>query len=472
MKTFSLNPLGRRLGLVAATAVALQACAPGQDVPAPSTTIDVTTYLAVGDSYTAGTSGGGLSRFGQEYSFPNLMAQQLRSANTFVTFTQPLFEENMGSDQLSFVNYDAKGYPIAGEVQGSAVRNTVTITPGACAPTDQIRLLRRSATSSVLPQNLGVPGLGISQVEVAGLGNEARAVPGGVFNPFFERILPANDNRTYLRAVTEAAGKATFFTFFQGLDDVMPYVRNGGQCGTAPNTALTNLMRANAKKVLDVLTADGRRGIIARLPAITTLPLLRQGRGLALQARLQAQFNDDKLLYIQDPFNSSTSQPITDNDYVLAPVLPRIGELTSVQVGGTTLMLPYGRDARNPLRDADVLDGTDEVSRVNGVINSYNNELERLASRVYKLPAIDGTTKQSTLDLNVVLFNQVAESIAIGGVVYTPEPFRGNVFSLDYYTLTPRGNGLLANAFITAFNKAYRANIPGVSVNNLPTIVR
>ena len=57
----------------------------------------------------------------------------------------------------------------------------------------------------------------------------------------------------------------------------------------------------------------------------------------------------------------------------------------------------------------------------------------------------------------------------MGGVIYTSEPVRGNVFSLDYYSLTPRGNALLANAFITAINKAYKANLPVVDVNILPS---
>ena len=54
-------------------------------------------------------------------------------------------------------------------------------------------------------------------------------------------------------------------------------------------------------------------------------------------------------------------------------------------------------------------------------------------------------------------------------MVYSSELVRGYVFSLDYYTLTPRGNALVANTFISAINKAYLANIPVVDVNSLPT---
>ena len=132
------------------------------------------------------------------------------------------------------------------------------------------------------------------------------------------------------------------------------------------------------------------------------------------------------------------------------------------------LMLPYGRDIRNPIRDDDVLDSR-ELSFVTGILNSYNVELERLAADVYKRPVISASDTKRTLDTNTAFPNYVGESILIGGVVYTAEPVRGNFFSLDYYTLTPRGNALLANAFIRAINRSYRSNISNIDVNALPS---
>ncbi|GAB3307389.1 hypothetical protein GCM10027511_19250 [Hymenobacter humi] len=445
----------------------LNACAPGQDAPTPTTSVNVSRYLAVGDSYTAGYSAGGLTRASQEYSYPRLIALQLQDATNNISFTQPLLEAGSGSGYINLLSFPAVGFPRTRLVPGQSVRRTV-ITPTACGGPDTVRLLTRSATAASLPQNLGVPGLFLSQIETAGLGNEATATPGATFNPYFERLLPAASNTTYLQAVTDAAATATFFTFFQGLDNLMPYVRSGGDCGPLPNTTLTNQMRQNAKKILDRLTAGGRPGIIARLPSLATLPILRLGKGLAFQARLRTAFGDTASVYIESPLGFGPAQLITDEDYVLANVLPRVGQLTAVMVGTTQRMLPYGRDIRNPLRDADVID-KDELSRVSSVLNSYNTELDRLASQVYNLPVINPATKQSTLDLDLVLFNQVADAISVAGVVYSSEPVRGNFFSLDNYSLTPRGNGLVANAFISAFNKGYRANVSAVDVNNLPT---
>ena len=471
MKHFTFTFPGRA-GFVVATALLLNACAPAQDTPAPVSGIDLSHYLAVGDSYTAGLSAGGLTRTSQDYSFPNLLAQQFAAASGGGSFTQPTLEAGTGTGFLSLLDFTATGLPRARRVAGTAVRRTV-IDPAACGGPDTVRLFMRSATANALPQNLGVPGLKLSQIEVAGLGNEINATPGGAFNPYFERLLPAGDSRTYLQAVTTAASSATFFTFFQGLDELMPFIRSGGTCGTV-SVALAEPMKLNARKILDVLTANGHKGIILRLPDIKSLPLLRQGQGKNVEARLQAFYNDNALIYIENPFTpGGAPQPITVDDYILATALPRVGQLTPVQVGTSMLMLPYGRDVRNPLRNADVLDKASELNALSGIISAYNAgttralSLEALA-KLYKLPIVDPAQSLNTLDTGL-LFTNVGNSVAIGGVVYSAEPVRGNFFSLDYYTLTPRGNALLANTCITAINKAYQANIPAVDVNRLPT---
>jgi hypothetical protein len=474
MKNVSLNAW-YRASLGMAGALLLHACAPGQDQPTPTTGIDASRYVAVGDSYTAGLSAGGVTLASQQYAYPNLLAQQLGRANANATFTQPLFEAGSGSGYLSLVDLPATGLPRVRRVPGQAVLRAV-INPTACGGPDTVRLLTRSASSASLPQNLGVPGLQLGQLETAGLGNATNATPGGAFNPYFERLLPAADSRTYLQTITAASSSATFFTYFIGLDDLLPFVRSGGQCGgldddsPAKRNLLSSTMRQNAKKILDVLAAGGRPGIIARLPSLTNLPLLRLGRGIELQGRLQSAANDTAKVYIQAPFPTFALPPraITNEDYVLANAISRLGKLTSVVIGTTTLMLPYGRDIRNPVRDEDVLDSR-ELSFAAGILNNYNTELERLATEVYKQPVISASDTKRTLDTNIAFPNYVGESISVAGVVYSAEPVRGNFFSLDYYSLTPRGNALLANAFITAINRAYKANIPAIDANSLPT---
>lgn len=464
-KMYSLSAAATWARLGAASALLLTACAPGQDAPTPSNGIDATRYLAVGDSYTAGLSNGGLTRNSQDYSFPNLLAQQFRQANPNAAFAQPTID-GTGSGYLQLIDLMATGLPRVRRVAGQAVQGSPIITPTACGGPDTVRLLARTATPGTLPQNLGVPYLSLAQVEIAGVGNAANAKPGAAFNPYFERLLPAADSRTYLQAVTTASASATFFTYFMGLDTMLPYLRSGGECGL-PNT---NVLNNSAFKMLTALTTGGRQGIVASLPALTNLPLLRLGRGLALQSRLQATFGDTARIYIEDPSPSKSgpAQLITDGDYVLATALPRLGQRTPVVVNGTTLQLPYGRDIRNPVRDADMLDQT-ELARAALVVTNHNAYLETLATTL-KLPIT--LANKRTLDSNLAFPNYAGESILFNGVTYSTEPVRGNFFSLDYYSLAPRGNAILANVFIQAINATYRANIPAVEVNKLPTLAQ
>ena len=67
---FCYSGFGLRAALVAVGTLLLAACAPGQDSPTPAANIDVSRYVAVGDTYTAGVSAGGLTRASQRYSFP------------------------------------------------------------------------------------------------------------------------------------------------------------------------------------------------------------------------------------------------------------------------------------------------------------------------------------------------------------------------------------------------------------------
>ena len=188
-----------------------------------------------------------------------------------------------------------------------------------------------------------------------------------------------------------------------------------------------------------------------------------------MQSSLQATFGDAALVYIEESRNLGVAQVITNDDYVLATAVPRLGQRTPVVVNGTTLQLPYGRDSRNPVRNADVLDKT-ELARANLVVTNHNKYLDETLALLYKMPiALDN---KRTLDSNAAFPNFVGGTVLVNGVTYSAEPVHGNFFSLDYYSLTPRGNALLANVFILAINSAYNANIPAIEVNKLPTSVQ
>lgn len=433
----------------------LAGCTPNQSEPTPTAgTLDTTKYLAVGDGYTAGFSNGGLTAASQQYAYPALLAQQLTRINPAATFTQGLLPTGTGTGYFTLRGADAIGLPQTSRVtRARAVRGTAFVNPTACGGADTT-FLYAQATSSPLSQNLGVPGLGLTQVEVAGLGNTANQSRIGTFNAYFERLLPTNDNRTYLQTVTDASVNATFFTFFMGLGDALPYILSGGECGTAPNRTLLN---ANAKKVLDRLTANGRKGIIALPPLVQNLPILRLGSNVGIRASLTLGNSPDSIFILAS--NGGGKERPIGKDYILPSGLKRLGTLEQVKLAnGTTVSARYGLSRQNPLSRRDVLD-ENEFLRVDSPLKALSEELTRLAKSVYNLP---------TVNLNDELFNQVSSRISVNGVEYSADPLRGNFYSLDYYSLTPRGNALLANTFIKAINNNFQANIPFVDPNALP----
>ncbi|MET4106492.1 hypothetical protein [Hymenobacter sp. UYP22] len=445
------------LGLLAA------GCTPHQSEPTPTAgTLDVYRYVAIGDGYTAGFSEGGLTATGQQYSFPNLLAQQFIRINPPATFTQGLLPAGTGTGYLtSQSSTGVGGKPLLYHTwlvrRGRAVRGSYVVNAAACGGPDTTFLYSQAA-SSPLSQNLGVPGLGLAQVEVAGLGNTANQARYGSFNSYFERLLPANDNRTYLQVATDASSSATFFTFFMGLGDALPYILSGGECGTPPNSSI---LTSNAKKMLDRLAANGRQGVIALTPSVQNLPLLQLGGKNGVRGQLIEGVNPDSIYVRSAPGN--VVRAIDAGDFILPAGLDRLGAPENVTLpNGTTVSVRYGLSKRNPLVRRDVLDYF-EFNRINTPLVTLNTELERLAKNVYKLPFVS---------LDDELFTQINRRISVNGVEYSSDIMRGNFYSLDMYSLTPRGNALLANTFIKAINGQYRANIPFIDPNTLPTTTR
>ncbi|AII52941.1 hypothetical protein [Hymenobacter sp. APR13] len=450
MHTFSTSILRAALPATAGALLLLAGCSPDQPVPALSSNgLDLTRYLAVGDSYTAGFADGGLTSASQSYSYANLIAGQFAKVDANATFTQPLLADGAGTGYLTLAGFEANGLPRTTRVKPAATLARFVNTTG-CNGADTLYLYPRAGAT--LPQNLGVSGLRLSQISIAGLGNTANLTRIGLFNPYFERLLPANDNRTYLQVVTTASANASFFTFFAGLDDLLPYVVSGGNCGPLPSAST---LTANARLLLAQLSAGGRAGVVALPPSLATLPVLRLSRGLDVQQRLRqntATANDT--LFVR-AFTGAI-QVVSGEDYVLPSGQRRIGRLESVT--GAPQTRPYG-SRQNPVSGADVLDYL-EVARISQVAEDFRTGMAALANTTFKLPLID---------TNDALFSQVAGNININGVNYTPELVRGNFYSLDRTTLTPRGNALLANVFLRKINESYNTSIPLINVNNLPT---
>ncbi|QIX60701.1 hypothetical protein HER32_05740 [Hymenobacter sp. BT18] len=456
--------------LLLAPVLAFSACVPDQTEPTPSAgSLDMSRYVAVGGLYSAGFSNGGVTSLSQRYSYPNMLAYQFSLAQPGISFVQPLVEGTAGTGYLKLQSISALGVPVTEQVP--AARTTIRAKYGianSCGTTDTTYLYSRAQGLS-LPNNLSVPGLRLTQIATPGLGLEANAATGAPFNSYFERLLPASDSRSYLQAVSES--KATFFTAMVGLEDLLPYALKGGECTQRPTTTSNDLIIANLSVLLDALTANNRPGAVATIPSLKTLPYFQLGAGDKVQNRARtATGNSQIVVYIISSLTNE-ARPITNDDIVLPAYLELVGQpVTYTNPDGTQETLLYGMDARAPIARAQVLDAT-EFGRVDPIIGRVNAALKTLTDPK------TGKYKVALVDVNQLFINVsgvsgaggVSGGVNINGVEYSGDPVRGNFFSLDLYSLTPRGNGLVANEFLRQINSYYRANLPLLDVNTLPT---
>ncbi|MBG8552593.1 hypothetical protein [Hymenobacter guriensis] len=448
-------------------ALGLNACVPDQTEPTPSAAqLNLTRYVAVGDAYSAGFSNGGLTTQSQLYSYPNLLAVQFSLAQPGIAFAQPLVTGEAGTGYLKLKEIGVNGLPVTERVP--AARTTIRAkytAQNSCGTTDTTYVYSRAAGVD-LPNNLAIPGFRLTQLTTPGLGLEANAAAGSPFNSYFERLLPANDSRPYIQAVSE--NKATFFTAMVGLEDLLPYALKGGECIQRPTSTSNNLILSNLTVLLDALTANNRPGAIATLPELGALPYFQLGTGQRVLESVRASSgNAQAVLYIVSSLTNE-ARPIDNSDIVLPAALSAVGkEVSFTNADGSVETLRYGLDPRVPLARAEVLDAT-EVGRVTPFIKQFNATLKTLTDPVqgkYKIALVD----INQLFLNVSGTGGVQGGVNINGVEYSGDPIRGNFFSLDLYSLTPRGNGLVANEFLRQINSYYRANLPLLDVNQLPT---
>jgi len=218
----------------------LFACQPEIEVETPvSGSADFTTYIALGNSLTAGYADGGVYREGQINSYPEMIANSIREVNSTLTFSTPLMPEGNGSGylQLQVINGNPTPVPVAAD-------------PSAFA----------SVASGGPYQNMGVPGARVKNLTQVGYGS-------GQGNPFYARFA-SNPGAT---VVGEAAAQnPSFFTLWIGNNDVLGYATSGGDQGGDQITPVDEFKADFDKIMAGMNGASG--GAIANIPNILAAP--------------------------------------------------------------------------------------------------------------------------------------------------------------------------------------------------------
>jgi len=515
----------RNIYLVAALATVFAGCEPEFENPVSQNysagDADFTSYVALGNSLTAGYMDGTMYRSGQQNSFPNLLAQQFAVVGGGA-FTQPSYADdvnNLGG--------------IAG-VPGFGTRLVIDASQG------RPENISGTSTITLAPQataynNMGVPGAKSFHLVAPGYGNPAGLALGQA-NPYFVRHATSPTASVLGDAMTK---NPTFFTNWIGANDVLSYATNGGaqadgNTPAADHNATGNLNPAtyggnditNAgvfanvyTTIINTLTVNNAKGVVATIPSVTSIPYFTTVPFNPLSpSALGGQANIDLLnAQLYGPLNAiftATGEPnrvrllsatsanpilITDVDapnraaQITAALTPSLGAATATAFGQI-----FGRARQATAQDLIVLPASSVIGTVNAaspspliningvsfpmanrwVLTTAEQARITTATTAYNnaIISIAASKNLAVANMNAILNQLVSGLRADNGTLYTANYF-GNpstegqvLFSLDGVHPNARGYSVIANEIIKVINRHYNANLPLHNPNNFPGI--
>ncbi|UGS21465.1 G-D-S-L family lipolytic protein [Flavobacterium cyclinae] len=479
---------------------------------------DFTTYVAVGNSLTAGYMDGTVSRGSQTNSFPNLLAQQFALVGGG-EFTQPSYADdvnNLGGLLLG-------GFPIAST---RLVIDASEGRPENIAGSSTIEVSNLQATAY---NNMGVPGAKSFHLIAQGYGNIA-GVALGQANPYFVRHATSPTTTVLGDAMSK---NPTFFTNWIGANDVLSYATNGGaqSDGVTPandhnvtgntNPATyganditnSNVFASVYSTIITTLTSNGAKGVVCTIPSVTSIPYFTTVpyapvSDAALNANPQAALLVQLYQFLAVATNGRIA-PLNLTDGVSNPVLINDADLTdlSAQItfyannsgdplliaNASTLGALYGKARQTTSADLIVLPASSVIGTTSANPTPFNiqgvtqplankwiltsNEKNKVANATAAYNAtivsIANSNDLAVADMNAIM-NQLVTGLRIeDGTVYTANYFSSAtassvLFSLDGVHPNAKGYGVIANEIIKVINNHYNANIPYVYAPSLP----
>lgn len=427
-------------GLAAATLLA--SCKPDLKVTAPSAgKLDFSTYIAVGNSLTAGYASNSLYRSGQENSYPSILATQFKTVGGG-DFKQPLLTGEHGYPSPRLIL--GPGTDCMGNTSLGPVADT-----GGVNPEDATNIAAEGPFN-----NLGVPGIRAVDYIIPGYPS---------LNPYSKRFF-SNLGATPLEELRRM--QPTFFTCWVGSNDVLGYATSGGE-GTVGGSLLNpqnisdqNLFAVAYDSVMNVMTATGAKGAVMNIPDVTSIPFFttvphngltltaEQAAGLtAAYAPLGITFTAGANNFIiQDVTAPGGKRQMYDDELVLLDV-PQ----DSLKCAGWGSLTPIPKQ---------YILSRDEIANVKTATTAFNSIIQQEA-QAHGLAYVDMNTYLKTL----------SSGIGFNGVTYSTTFVTGGAFSLDGVHLTPRGYALAANFIIRTINTYYGSNVPQADVNKYSGLI-
>ncbi|MFK7031477.1 G-D-S-L family lipolytic protein [Flavobacterium oreochromis] len=494
------------------------------DVPVTAGDANFSKYIAIGDSYGAGFSDGSLFVAGQLNSYPEQMARQFAAVGGGV-FKSPLMADNTGGLLFGGAPFPIDPTQFAPRLVFRGFFGNDTSKPIINLVSNQGTQTTEATTVISGPfNNISVPGAKSYHIGLIGYGSAQG-------NPYFRRFASSQGASMLSDALLQ---QPTFFSLWIGGNDVLTYATSGGtgvdRTGNLdPRTYNSNditdpAVFSNAfNGAIDLLTANGRKGVVANLPNVNTLPFfttlpynpipalpkskansLNQLFGVINQITKALNLPNRFEVISEDDNNSNTvekSNPLLIVDEELADLsslirdnlTPVLGLQTATFVGNLYgkarhaknnvdgrdyILLSTGalidplnniepgipsdfavRGISYPLQDALVLT-IDEASKIARATEAYNQIIENTAK----------SKGLAFFDARQAMNQLVKGDVRFGNYSLGASFIKGGAFSLDGVHPSPRGYSFIANKMIEAINTQYKSTLRMIDLGKKPAL--
>lgn len=364
-------------------------------------TANFATYVALGDSLTAGFCSGSLHQSCQAGSYPALLNRQATGNAT--GFEQPRVTD--------------PGIP--------AILRLVSLAPLQIAPKPGLG----QPANLTLPRpynNLAVPGAKVADLR-------SRVTDGGGLHDLILR-----GQGTQLQQ--GLALRPTFVTLWIGNNDALAAATSGI---VIEDVTLTSLARfeADYRAVVTAINGSGARMAIANIPQVTSIPFVTTLAPVVVNpATRQPVIVNGSTVPLIGP-----NGLLRPTDFVLLTAQAELatGRGIPAALGGSGL----------PLSDSSVL-SAEEAAAISARVNAYNGVIRSVADQV----------GAAFVDASALLERVRQGRVGVGGATYSSAFLTGGVFSYDGVHPTPFGYAFVANAFIAAINDKFGGDIEPVNL--------
>ncbi len=393
------------VGTVAGSLAAFAACNGDTTLSGPFANSQIfQSYVALGNSITAGYQSGGINDSTQKLSYAVLLAKSMHTRFAYPSLVNP-------------------GCP-------PPVSNLLTGARVGTGSTAATCLLRSPASVTATINNVAVPGIATADPTMP-VGPNANALV-ELFLGGETMVQKALDN------------SPTFATVWVGNNDILAPALSGFPAGATAITTFT----ANYSKMIDQLVAGapGIKGVLIGVVQVAGAPLLFQAGVLASPAAAAAAAQVAGRPVTLDPLTcaGANAAALVNFQYLVA-----IKARPGAPAGGTVYCQKVlGGGAADP-GDNGILDITEQAT-VGATINSYNAFIKAKADAI----------GFAYYDPNVLLAAQRASGAipAFPNLASTTAPF-GQLFSFDGVHPSAAAHILIANELVSTINAKYGTSL-------------